>query len=86
MRLLLFLSGCTYNDELPKNRIAGSPDTLPIEVDGTYCENYSIEFLDLNGDGRLEIITAQEGHNLYLAVYDIVDSNAVEALSLYFGD
>lgn len=57
-----------------------------IEVDGIYCSEYYIYFLDLNGDGRLEIITAQEGHNIGVTVYDIIDSGAEAVLSCYIGD
>jgi hypothetical protein len=55
-------------------------------IDEIYSCRYNITFLDLNGDGQLEIIIATEGHNLSLDIYDIVDGEAQTAISLYIGD
>lgn len=54
-------------------------------VDGVYTSSYTVHTLDLNGDGKLEIIIIKRGHNLQIDVYEI-NKKAANVLSFYMGD
>ncbi len=55
-------------------------------VDGIYVSDYLVFAIDLNGDGKLEIIIAALGHNTSLAVIEFADGQFNEVLNFYNGD
>lgn len=57
-----------------------------ISVDGEYIEDYKVLTLDINGDGKLEILTVEFGHNTSVSAYQINNGVASETLHFYNGD
>lgn len=57
-----------------------------ILVDGTYTASYRVLTLDINGDGRLEVLTVQSGHNTRIGAYEIDNGIAKLVLEYYNGD
>lgn len=55
-------------------------------IDGTYVSDYKVFTLDLNGDGKLEIITASVGHNLSITVKNFESGRISELFRFYIGD
>jgi hypothetical protein len=46
----------------------------------------SVEMVDLNGDGILDLVFLVEGHNTSLSVVDVASGKAVNVLGYYSGD
>jgi hypothetical protein len=57
-----------------------------IEVDGTYTDSYELHWIDLDGDGKLELVTATFGHNTSVTAKVFTGSAFKPVLSYYMGD
>lgn len=55
-------------------------------IDGEYTKNFKVITLDLNGDGKLEILTVESGHNMSISAYEVEKDKAKMVLHYYNGD
>jgi hypothetical protein len=55
-------------------------------VDGIYVNSFNVFTLDLNGDGKQEIITIQNGHNVNVSIGQFIDGKVKKVLEFYQGD
>jgi hypothetical protein len=56
-----------------------------IQLDGTYVSDYKILTPDLNGDGKLELVIIEGGHNITVNVYEVKDK-VKSVFHFYVGD
>lgn len=61
-------------------------EVFHLELDSVYTSVWDYGLLDLNGDGRPELVSYTAGHNVSLEVYELGASAAVEVLDWYAGD
>lgn len=57
-----------------------------LQIDGTYVSDYEVLIMDINGDGLMEIIVAENGHNTSISAFKLENSAADMVLSYYNGD
>ncbi len=57
-----------------------------VTVDGIYTTDYDISALDVNGDGKLELIVLQKDHNISASVYEFKNEKVTKVLGYYNGD
>ncbi|MGE5327888.1 MAG: hypothetical protein ACM3KR_00065 [Deltaproteobacteria bacterium] len=55
-------------------------------LDGIYEADYKVYTMDLNGDGKLEIVTEVDGHNTSISVFEMKDGKVVPVFGYYMGD
>lgn len=59
---------------------------LDFDLDDTYTTKYKIFTLDLDGDGKMEIVNASTGYLTYISVYQLSENAFSKVLSYYLGD
>ncbi|MCX7749068.1 MAG: hypothetical protein N2645_19585 [Clostridia bacterium] len=57
-----------------------------VAVDGIYVSTFKVMTLDLSGDGKMEVVTMEAGHNTTVSVYALEDGKTQRVLDYYEGD
>jgi hypothetical protein len=57
-----------------------------IELDGTYASSYELHLIDLDGDGKLELVTGSFGHNVSVTAKAFTGSAFQPVFHYYMGD
>lgn len=74
----------TVNITVQSKGILSTVNTFSVDRD--YITDFSILALDINGDGKLELLVAQLGHNTDVAAYQLVNGAVTKVLEFYDGD
>lgn len=59
---------------------------LDFNLEDPYTVKYNIFFLDLDGDGIMEMVETTIGHNISISVYQLRDSKFSKVVHFYVGD